>query len=112
MNRGGELPIDGASVYRRGGCSGQVLVVLLLGITLLAGLIFYVINVGDQINRRQAMQNAADSTAVSGSAWMARSMNIIAGNNVAVTRMLSLVPHLDSYPLATRMTHQEVAAWE
>ncbi|MDY7009476.1 MAG: Tad domain-containing protein [Planctomycetota bacterium] len=112
MSIGAELTINVSRRYRCGERSGQVLVVLLLGITFLAGLILYVINVGDQINRRQAMQNAADSTAVSGSAWMARSMNVIAGNNVAITRMLALVPHLDSYPLATQMTHQEVAAWE
>ncbi len=112
MDKGRKFPIEGSGLYRRGGRSGQVLVVLLLGITLLAGLIFYVINVGDQVNRRQAMQNAADSAAISGSAWMARSMNVIAGNNVAVTRMLALVPHMDSYPLATKMTHQEVVAWE
>ena len=112
MDKGRKFPIEGAGLYRLGGRSGQVLVVLLLGITLLAGLVIYVINVGDQVNRRLAMQNAADSAAVSGSAWMARSMNVIAGNNVAVTRMLALVPHLDSYPLATRMTHEEVDAWE
>ncbi len=112
IGRGRKFPIGRACLYRRRGCSGQVLVVLLLGITLLAGLIFYVVNVGAQVNRRLAMQNAADSAAVSGSAWMARSMNVIAGNNVAVTRMLALVPHLDSYPLATKMTYEEVAAWE
>ena len=42
---------------------GQILVVALLGIVLLAGMVFYVINVGDQVNRRVAMQNAADATA-------------------------------------------------
>ncbi|MCK4624089.1 MAG: Tad domain-containing protein [Phycisphaerae bacterium] len=106
MNRGRRFPVGW---HRR---SGQVVVVLLLGITLLAGLVLYVINVGDQVNRRLEMQNAADSAAVSGSAWMARSMNVVAGNNVAITRMLALVPHLDSYPLATKMTHEEVASWE
>ena len=110
--RGREFPIERVGLYRRGGRSGQVLVILLLGITLLAGLIFYVVNVGDQVNRRLAMQNAADSAAVSGSAWMARSMNVVAGNNVAITRMLALVPHLDSFPLSTKMTHEEVEAWE
>ena len=51
--------------------SGQVFVVMLLGISLLAGLVFYVINVGDQVDRRVVMQNSADATAISGAAWMA-----------------------------------------
>ena len=91
--------------------AGQVMVMLLLGIALLAGLVFYVVNVGDQINRRVVMQNAADSVAISGAAWMARSMNIIAMNNVAQTRLIALVPHLDALPLATKMAHEEVSAW-
>ena len=91
--------------------TGQVMVMLLLGIALLAGLVFYVVNVGDQVNRRVVMQNAADSVAISGAAWMARSMNIIAMNNVAQTRLIALVPHLDALPLATKMAHEEVSAW-
>ena len=91
--------------------AGQVMVMLLLGIALLAGLVFYVVNVGDQINRRVVMQNAADSVAISGAAWMARSMNIIAMNNVAQTRLIALVPHLDALPLATKMAYEEVSAW-
>lgn len=91
--------------------TGQVMVMLLLGIALLAGLVFYVVNIGDQVNRRIIMQNAADSVAISGAAWMARSMNIIAMNNVAQTRLIALVPHLDSLPLATKMAHEEVSAW-
>jgi len=92
-------------------CGGQVLVVVLLGIVVLAGLIFYVVNVGDQVNRRVVMQNAADATAIAGTAWMARSMNVVAMNNVAQTRMLALVPVLDAFPLATKMAYEEVYAW-
>ena len=96
---------------RQHDCSGQVLVVVLLGMVLLGGMIFYVVNVGDQSNRRLEMQNAADSAAISGAAWMARSMNVIAMNNVAATRMLALVPILDAFPLSTKMGHEEVRAW-
>lgn len=96
---------------RQHDCSGQVLVVVLLGMVLLGGMIFYVVNVGDQSNRRVEMQNAADSAAISGAAWMARSMNVIAMNNVAATRMLALVPILDAFPLSTKMGHEEVRAW-
>ena len=92
-------------------CGGQILVVALLGIVLLAGMVFYVINVGDQVNRRVAMQNAADAAAISGAAWMARSMNVIGMNNGATTRMLALVPILDAFPLSVQMAHEETGAW-
>ena len=91
--------------------SGQVFVVVLLGVSLLAGLVFYVINVGDQVDRRVVMQNSADATAISGAAWMARCMNVVAMNNVAQTRMLALIPTLDAFPLSVEMAHEEVDAW-
>ena len=96
----------------RRGQSGQVLVVLLLGIVVLASLIFYVVNVGHAINEKVRMQNAADAAAVAGAVWMAKSFNIIAMNNVAQSRMIALVPVLDSLPLSTRMAYEEIKAWE
>jgi hypothetical protein len=56
------------------GRAGQVLVVILLAMALLAGLLMFVYNLGDQLNRRVSTQNAADGAAISGAAWMARSM--------------------------------------
>lgn len=88
--------------------SGQILVITLLAITLLAGLIFYVYNVGTVVNRRLEMQNAADSAAVSGAGWMARSMNVIALNNVTQARLIALVPVIDALPLACEMTIKEM----
>jgi len=81
----------GGPVLRPG---GQVLIVTLLAITLLMGLIFFVYNFGDHVNRRLALQNAADAAAISGAGWTARSMNVIAMNNVAVTRCLPWCPFL------------------
>ena len=81
---------------RRG---GAVLVMALLGMTLLVALILYVYNVGDQVNDRLSMQNAADSAAVSGAGWIARSMNTTAMNNVAASRVLGILPVLDAFPL-------------
>lgn len=101
----------GWSWRRRHNRSGQILVIVLLGMVLLAGLIVYVVNVGTQVNNRLGMQNAADSAAISGATWMARSMNLIAMNNVAQTRMLALVPILDAFPLATAMTYDETTQW-
>ena len=91
----------GADNHRRG---GQVLVMLLLSLVTLVGLIFYVYNTGDTVNRRLDLQSAADATAVSGATWMARSMNLIAANNIAEARLICLACVLDSLPLATEMT--------
>ena len=79
---------------------------------LLAGLVVYVINTGDRVTRKVRMQNAADSAAMASATWMSRSMNTVAMNNVAQTRMLALVPILDAFPLSTKMAHEEVSAWE
>jgi len=98
--------------WRRRRCRGQVMFIVLLGTVLLAGMVMYVINVGDRVTRKVEMQNAADSTAVAGASWMARSMNLVGMNNVAQTRMLALVPILDAFPLSTKMAYEEVEAWE
>lgn len=87
---------------------GQVLVIVLLGAMLLVGMLFYTYNAGTQINQRADMQNVADSTAVSGGAWLARSFNVIAMNNVAQSRMVALVPVLDAIPQASNMAFSEL----
>ncbi|MFP4054824.1 MAG: Tad domain-containing protein [Phycisphaerae bacterium] len=100
------------SPSRRPARRGQVLIVVIVGLTLMVGLIFFVYNLGDQVNRRLEMQNAADSTAVSGGGWMARSMNMIAMNNTGQAKLISLVPVLDALPLSTEMAYTEVDAWQ
>lgn len=92
-------------------CRGQVLAILLLSIVMLMALVFFVYNLGWQVNRRLDVQNTSDAVAVGGGVWMARSMNVIAADNMSVTRMLALVPVMDSLPLATKMSHEETAAW-
>ncbi len=79
---------------------GAIIVVMLLAVTLLAGIVFFAYNLSDQINRRVHIQNTADSTAISGATWMARSKNIIAMNNVGQVKLMSLAPILDAVPLA------------
>jgi len=91
---------------------GQVLVIILIGMALMSGLIFYVYNLGSQVNQQVDMQDAADATAISGAGWMARSMNLIAMNNVGQAKTISLVPILDSMPLGTEMAYNEVSQWE
>jgi hypothetical protein len=91
----------------RHGRDGQVLAMVILCIPVLVGMIFYVYNTGDQINRRLVLQNAADSAGISGGTWMARSMNVVAMNNVAQVRLIALLLTMDSLPLAAEMTVAE-----
>lgn len=92
--------------------SGQVLLITLLALSVLVALIFYVYNLGVIVNRRMVVQHSADSVAVSGAGWMARSMNVIAMNNCGQSRMIALVPVLDSMPLAVEMSLHDTIAWE
>jgi len=78
-----------------------------MALALLAGLIFYVYNIGDQLDRRVELQNAADSAAAAGAGWIARNMNVIAMNNVTQARLMALALTLDSLPLAAEMTVAE-----
>ena len=103
FQRGCKRVRRGAGAHRQ----GQILVITLLAMALLVGLIFYVFNVGDQVNRRLELQNAADSAVVSGAGWMARSMNLVAMNNITQSRMIALALVLDSLPLAAEMTVAE-----
>ena len=93
------------------GRGGQILVLTLLAMTMLVSLIFYVYNVGDQVNRRIVMQDVADSVVVSGTGWMARSMNIVAMNNVSQSRMIALVPVVHAIPLSAEMAYNETRSW-
>jgi putative Flp pilus-assembly TadE/G-like protein len=86
---------------------GQVLVLVLLTFIVLISLIFFVFNVGDQVNHRVVMQSAADAAAASGAGWIARTMNLVSLNNVAQARMISLALVLDSMPLAAEMAIAE-----
>ncbi len=91
--------------------SGQILVILLLAVFLLAGLTFYVYNAGEQVNKRVEMQNVADAVAISGADYMARCMNVVAMNNVAQSRYLAYVPVLDAISQATDLAFGELDEW-
>ena len=91
---------------------GQILIMTLLGLTVLVGMVFYLFNVGTQVNRRVELQHAADSAAISGTAWMARSMNTVAMNNMGQVKLLTNSIILDSMPLATEMSYNELKGWD
>ncbi len=101
----------GEHVMKRSGWSrstkrqrGVVMVMTLLAIVLLAGLLFYVMNIGRATQARVVAQNSADAAAIAASGWMARSMNTVAMNNVEIARLIALINVLDSMPLAVDLT--------
>lgn len=98
-------PLRGCGVVRR---RGAVLLIVVISLTLLVGLVFYAYNLGGQVNRRLGMQNTADAVAISGAGWMARSMNVIAMNNVGQAKLISLSLVLDSLPLASELALVEL----
>ncbi len=79
-----------------------VLIITLLALVPLVAMVLFVFNLSDQVNRRVAAQHAADSAAVAGAGWIARSLNTVSMNNVAVSRQLALINTLDAMPLATK----------
>ncbi len=83
---------------------GVVIVMTLIAIVLLAGLLFYVMNVGRATNARVVAQNSADAAAAAASGWMARSMNTVAMNNVEMARLIALINVLDAMPLAVDLS--------
>ncbi|MAE61068.1 MAG: hypothetical protein CMJ49_06895, partial [Planctomycetaceae bacterium] len=91
----------------RGG-RGAVLVITLLGMVLLAALVMFVVNVGQQVNRRVTVQHSADAAAHAAAGWIARGMNTVAMNNVAISQQIALVNVLDAAEDATRFTAGEM----
>ncbi len=80
---------------------GVVMILTLLGLVLLAALLLYVVNHGQQVKGRLVVQHSADAAAAGGATWMARSFNSVAMNNVAMTRYLAMINTLDAMPTAT-----------
>lgn len=97
-----------AGRHRRQRARGAIIVVMLLAVTLLAGIVLFAYNLSDQINRRVDMQNVADATVISGSTWMAKSNNVIAMNNVGQVKLMSLAPILDAMPLAAEVALRDL----
>lgn len=87
---------------------GQVLIITLLAMTMLVGLVFYVYNLGDRVNSRLSLQHTADSAAISGATWMARSMNVVAMNNISESRLIAMAAILDAVPMASEMAADEI----
>jgi len=92
---------------------GVVMIITIIALILLASLIFFVINSGLQVNRNVETQHTADVGAISGATWVARSMNTVAMNNVATTRLIAMTNVLDAMPQAVEFTlEDQTAAFE
>jgi len=83
---------------------GAIMVITLLAIILLASLIFYVMNLGQSTSTRIRAQHAADTTAIGGAAWVARTFNLVALNNTSMARSIAIVNVLDPLPRAINST--------
>jgi hypothetical protein len=86
---------------------GVVLVVTMFALLLLAGLVLWVLNIGQQVNNRITTQNTADATVRAGSGWVARTLNMIASNNVAIAHYIATVDVMDSMPQASQFALKE-----
>ena len=69
---------------------GHIAVLAMLGSVAMVVLIAWVMNTGSLISRRIEVQNAADAAAVTQASWTARSLNVMAMNQTAMTQALAV----------------------
>lgn len=91
---------------------GVVIVIMLVAILLLAAVVFYVLNIGQHLDRRVRIQNASDATAIAAANTMARTFNTVALNNVATARMIGMINILDSLPMAIDFSVRDLSETE
>lgn len=90
---------------------GVILVLSLFSIFLVAGVFAFSLNTARQINRKVVAQHAADSAARTAAGFTARQFNIVAMNNVAMSRIIAVIPHLDAQPVAVDRTLKDQTAF-
>jgi hypothetical protein len=69
---------------------GQLIYLIVFSAAAFVALAALIINSGHMVTRKLETQNAADAAAVSASAWVARALNIVSVNNVAMTELLAV----------------------
>lgn len=87
--------------------SGVVMVIALLGLVLMTALVMNVINLGQQVNTRLSTQNSADAAAAAAATSVARTLNTVSMNNLAMAKYIALIPILDAMPQAAEYTLRE-----
>ncbi len=70
---------------------GAVMVMGLVMATILVGVLWHLLGVGDAIVYRERMQEAADSTAFESAVWHARTMNLLVVLNVIMSAILAIL---------------------
>lgn len=89
---------------------GQVLLLLTLTFVPIVLMIAYLFNTGELLARKQKLQNAADAAALAQANYMARSLNVMAMNNVAISQTLAVdVLFASLAPALASLISQELA---
>lgn len=70
---------------------GQLMVMAMFGMIPLVLLMAFVFNSGELVGRKMELQNAADAAAMTQATWTARTLNVMAMNNVAMSQTYSIV---------------------
>ncbi len=91
---------------------GVVLVLTILASLLLSGIVMFVLNLGDQVNKRIEAQHTADSSAQAGAGWTARTLNTVAANNMDMARYIAMINILDAMPQAVEYTTVEMTKFK
>lgn len=86
------------------------MILTILAMILLVSLVLFTLNMGQQVDRRTDAQTSADAAAVAGATWVARSMNVVAMNNLAMSNDIALVCVMDSMPTASHFALVEQTA--
>ena len=92
---------------RRRGEQGVVIFIVLIGMLLMVAMLSYVFNAGEQVKQRSVTQDAADAGVAAGAGWIARSFNMIANNNVEVSRLIASGSINRQYARSPSNTHSQ-----
>lgn len=89
---------------------GMVLWITLVALLFFVALAAYVFNLGRHAARQQATQDAADAAATGGAGAIARTLNLVAHDNIEMTRLLVAAQLIDAMPQAVDYTLQDQQA--
>lgn len=91
---------------------GQIIYLTVVSVVVFLSLAALIINSGNAVTRKLETQNAVDAAAVSGVTWIARGMNIISMNNVAMTEVLAITIILDALNETGRIGYERAVFLE
>ncbi len=83
---------------------GMVLWLTLVAMLFFAAMAMYVMNLGRHGERQQMTQDGADAAAIGAAGEVARTFNLVAANNLEMTRLIVAAQILDAMPQASAYT--------